>query len=140
MVTRRRDVRVAKHHQRACAGPVDEPQGRLEHHHARALAADQSAGEVEALFRQQLIQVVARHASRNVWESGTDQVRVPVAQTLQSGVDLAAPTAVTDDLLQLRIARAADAEPQAIVREDLELLDVVRSPSSDYGMHAARVV
>jgi hypothetical protein len=48
---------------------MDQVRGGLEHEHERALAADESATDVEAILRQQSREVVTGHTSRNVGNS-----------------------------------------------------------------------
>ena len=56
-------------------------------------AADQRAGHVEAVLRQQLVEVVAGDAPRNIRKALADEIGVRVAQTLQTGINLAAASA-----------------------------------------------
>ncbi len=65
---------------------------------------------------------------------------VAVPQLAQPAVDLAAPAAGADDAVDLRLRRRAHPQPQAVVGEDLQLLDVVGGPAGGQRMHAAGVV
>ena len=75
---------------------------------AGALGADERARDVEAVLGQQLVEVVAGDAPRDVREALADQVGVAVAQVAQPRVDLAPAPALADDLLQLSVAGRAD--------------------------------
>ena len=114
------DVGVAQHDQAARRRAVDEPQRRFQDRHAGSLGADQRPRDVEAVLGQELVEVVARDAPRNVGEALTDLVRIAVAQPAQARVDLAAPPALGDDPLELAGARLGDPHPLAVVREYLE--------------------
>ena len=107
VVGRFEDVRVAEHQQRAGGGRVDEAHRRLQHGRQGALRADQGAGDVEALLGQQLVEVVAGDAARDVGVALADQLGVAVAQVAHRRVDLAAPAAGGDDPLELLLARSA---------------------------------
>ena len=75
------DVRIAEDEQRARRRAVDEPRRspRARATHV-AFGADQRARDVEAVLGQQLVEVVAGDAARDVREARADQVGVAVAQ------------------------------------------------------------
>ena len=107
VVAGRVDVGVAEHHEGPRRPGVDEPHGGLEHDDAGALGADERAGDVEAVLGQQLVEVVARHAPRDLGEAAADRVGVAVAQVAQARVDLAAAPAGGDDARRARLGVAA---------------------------------
>ncbi len=113
---------------------------RFQNGHAGAFAADQGAGHVEAVFRQQLIQVVAGDATRNVGEAGAHERRIGVAQAAQPRVDLAAPAAGGNDGGQLILRCGTDAHARAVVEQDVQRFDVVYRFAAHQGVHAAGVV
>ena len=61
----RNGVGKAEHDQAPERRALDEPERRLEHGDAGALAADQRARDVEAVLGQQLVEVVAGDAARD---------------------------------------------------------------------------
>ena len=69
---------------RACR----EPERRLEHGRTRAFAADERTRDVKAVFRQELVQVVAGHAARNARKPLADERREPIANRFQPRIDL----------------------------------------------------
>ena len=74
---RRRDVGVAEHHQGRVRGRHGHQlQLGAQHGDQRRLAADEQPGDVEAVLRQQGVQVVAGDAARDVREAGADLVGV----------------------------------------------------------------
>ena len=83
------DRRVPEDQQRAARRLVDRWTVRLEDRRARALAADQGAGDVEAVLGQQLVEVEARDAPRDLRVALADEVGVAVTQVAQPTVDLA---------------------------------------------------
>jgi hypothetical protein len=74
------DVGVAAHQHRAGRRAVHEPDRRLHHGHERPLAAHQRPRHVEAVLGQQLVEVVARHATRDVGIRLPDPTGMAVAQ------------------------------------------------------------
>ena len=108
VVARAVDVGVAEHQQRP--GPAGWGPGAagLEDGDAGALRADERPGDVEAVLGQQVVEVVARDAAREVLGiAAADLVGVAVAQGLEPRVDLAPAAAVADDPLELLLARSA---------------------------------
>src|SRR5205085_2021423 len=86
------NVRITEHQQRARLGLRDEVYGRLHDCDQRALAADQGAGDVEVVFGQQLVEVVPRYASSQLWIAGAYFVGVAVAQRFHRRVNFASPS------------------------------------------------
>ena len=86
---------------------VDQIELGLQNIDAGGLGADQRAGDVEAFFRQQLVEVfVAGHAARNIGQTRADQIGVFVAEIVERPVDLGAPAAGLQDVAQLVVARS----------------------------------
>src|SRR5690606_28494993 len=80
----------------------------------------------EALLVEQLIERVAGDASRDLRESRSDQVLVSIPEVFQLRVYLTAPSALADDSLQLVRGRGSDTHAESVIREDLQLVQVVR--------------
>ena len=60
---------------------------------------------------------------------------------LVAGVALCLPFLAPDFMLfQFSIARLTNAQPQAIIRNDLKFFDIVCRPSRHHGVDAARVI
>ena len=109
------------------AGAQLEP--GLQHGDARALGTHQRASDVEALLRQQLVEVEPGDPARQIGHrrvTGADLGQVAVTQIPQLPVDLALAPAGGDDLVQLLLLVDADPEPLAVVGDDLQCVDVVR--------------
>ena len=69
---------------------------------AGAFGADQRAGHVEAVFVEQLVEVVAGDAAGDAGEFLADEVGVAVANAGEAGVDLADAAAGADRALEAR--------------------------------------
>ncbi len=114
VVARDERVLVAEHEQRARRRAVDQVHRRLEVGDARALGAGEGPGDVEAVLGQEVVEVVAGDAPRDLRIALADQVGVAVAQLEQAAVD---PL----------VSGSALARPQtsAVVEQHLQLVDVV---------------
>ena len=111
----RRRVLVTCDDERAPRRAVEQVHGRLEHGHARPLGAGERPRDVEALLRQEVVEVVARDAPRDPRVAPAHEVAVAVGQLLQ--------------LRRQRVGHAcavgADAQSLAAIGEHLELVHVV---------------
>jgi hypothetical protein len=76
------DARIAEHEKRARGRAVNEAHLRLQDGAKRPLAANDGAGDVEALLGQEVVEVVARDAARYLRVTIPDQISVAVAQLL----------------------------------------------------------
>ncbi len=114
--------------------------GGFEDGDAGALGAHQRARDVEAVLRQELVEVVAGDAARDVGESLADEAGASVAQAAQAGVDFAATAACGDDGGEFFFRCAADGHARAVVEEDVERLDVVDRLAAEQAVDAAGVV
>ena len=83
---------------------MDQPYRRLQYRGERSFAADQGAGDVEALLGQELVEVVAGDAARDVRVTLPDEVGVLVPEIPQLLVDLATASPFLDYLLQILLA------------------------------------
>ena len=118
-------VGEAEDEQAALGRAVDQADGRLEDRDAGALGARERGGDVEAVLGQEAVEVVAGDAARQLRVALADEVAVPVAEVAQLGVDLALGAAGRDQAGQLGLGRRPHLEAVAVVREDVELVDLV---------------
>ena len=109
----------AEHHQAAVLWAMFERAAGLQHGDARALGAHQRARYIESVFRQQLVQVVARDAAGDLGKALPDQVAVGIPDARHAGIDLAPSTAAGDDGLQFRFRSSANREPGAVIEENV---------------------
>src|SRR5260370_14139848 len=96
---------------------------RVENGDAGTFAANQREGDVEAVLRQQLVQVVTEHTTRNIEEARADEIGVCVTQPSQAGVDLSATSACSNYGDQLLFAGATHAHAGSVVEKDVERFD-----------------
>ena len=117
-----------------------EAQGCIEHSDTRAFTADQGAGDVEAVLRKQIVEVVAGNAARNFWIALANEAGVCIAKASQGGVDFCAATAGGDDGFKLDVGGCANFKDGAVVEQDAHGIDVVDSFAAHERMDAAGVV
>jgi hypothetical protein len=98
----------------------------LQNGDAGRFRSDQCLCDVEPALGQQVVQVIARDAARNLRVARPDQICVFIAQLFERRVNLAAPAAGCDDLLQFVVCRRPDPHLQPVVGQDLEAVGVVR--------------
>ena len=68
------------------------------------------------MLRQQLVQVaIAGDTTRDLRIARPDQVAVALAERIHGTIDLGAPAAGSEDLVQRLVARLADGEARAVV-------------------------
>src|SRR5919197_598302 len=129
-------VGISENEERPMARIVDQPQRRLERDRASRFGTDERARDMETALRQQLVEVVARDAARDLGVALADELAVAVADRAKLG----------DELGGQPVVLPADAKPIAAVGDDLEFLDVVggaRATAVELGQNrvdAARVV
>ena len=87
---------------------------------AGALGADQRARDVEVVFRQKLVEVVAGDAARNVGELFSDLGRELVADAREAGVDFADAAALVNESSELVIAGGTNGETRAVIEDHVE--------------------
>src|SRR5581483_11427983 len=114
---RRDDVGITEDEQYALRRAAHQLRRRREHERARALRADQRAGDVEPVLGQQLVEVVARDAALDLREARADQLAVAVGEARERRVDLAAAPARRDDRRELGLGRRPGAEARAVAGE-----------------------
>jgi hypothetical protein len=125
-------------------GPIPrarhQPELRLQRERAGALGPDQRAGHIEAVLREELVEVVAGDPAGDLGEARADLVGVAVAERSEPGVDLGAAPTAGDDGGQLLVARRAHPHAEAIIGQDLQLLHIVHRLAAHDGVGAAGVV
>jgi hypothetical protein len=134
------DRLVAEDQQRTRRRPRRELHRRLRHDRARALGADEGARDLEALLRQQLVEVEPRHAARDLREALADAIGFAVTQRAQRCVDPALAVAARAKPLELVVRRRADGELRAVVQDDVHRHDVVGRAPGHHRVRAAGVV
>ena len=139
-VTRDVDLGEAEHEQALVGRVLDQPQPRPEDRHAGPLRADQRAGDVKAVLRQELIEVVARHAPLDGREALADRRRVLVPDRDQLTVDRRPRIVPGEDPGQRRLVRRADPEARPVRRQHLELDDVLDRLAGQHRVRPAGVV
>src|SRR5260370_32029380 len=118
-------VRIAKHQERARGRAVHQANGCLQDGDTGTFRANQGPRHLEPVFRQELIEVVAGDAARNVGKALPDQTAISIAQGLKASVDLAALAALLNDAFEVLVARPAGAQSHAIIGQYLTLFGVI---------------
>ncbi len=134
------DPREPQHHQGAFPHDGHEFQLGAQHGDERRLAADQQPGHVEAVFRQQGVEVVAGDPARDAGEAPADLVAVSVPQLPQPPVHGRPQVALPLDPGVLLVAGLAAPEAGAVVEQHLQAGDVVDDLAVCLGGRAAGVV
>src|ERR1700730_6296499 len=112
----------------------------MEHGYASSFRANKGASDIEAVFRQQLVQVIAGDAPFQFGEPAADSLLVSIDEFLESFDDLCATSACLDMLTVGLVICRADPESGAVICEDFQTLDVLDGLAGHRGMRAARVV
>src|SRR6185312_14517368 len=120
--------------------PGNEAQRGCEGESASALRADQSARDMEALLRQEVVEIVAGDAARDVGIAPPDLIAVAVAQGAERAIDLGAPAAAAHDEIERLVRGRADAQAQPVIGENLQLLDIVDGLAAEHGMDAQELL
>src|SRR6266480_864861 len=140
MVAASVNVWIAEHEQRACRRTFDQARCCLEYSNTRTFGSNQCSSYIKAIFWQQLIQVVARDAARNFWETLANEVGVFIAQVFEPGINLAASSPLFDDALKFFVADLAHSQAETIVCKNVQLFNVIDRLAGHNRMGAARVV
>src|SRR5947209_9254598 len=90
-----------------------------------AFGANQRARNVESVFRQELVEVIAGDAPRNVREALAYEGRVCIAQMAKAGVDLTPSASVGDDSFKFLLGRCTHAHPSTVIEQHVERFDIV---------------
>ncbi len=121
-------------------GAGHETRSHRQRHHAGALGTDQGPGDVEAVLRQQLLEIEARHAPANLRELRPDRVSVTVAQRFQLRIDFTLAPALSDNRLELTLRSRPHPHAQTVVGQNLQRLDVLGRLARHDRMRTAGVV
>jgi hypothetical protein len=105
-----------------------------------AFAADEGSCEVEVVFREKLVEIVAGDAAGNLGEPGADLIGVGVADLFEVGVDFACAASGLDVGFEFGFGRVADRHAGAVVKEEVEGEDVVDGFPSHQRVDSAGVV
>ncbi len=140
MVGGEEDVGEANADEGAAGWGFDELERCAEDDGAGAFAADQGAGDVEAVFGEELVEVEAGDAAGDAGKICADLVGVGVADVFEGGVDFADAAACCDVGVELGFGGGADGETGAVVEEEVEREDVVDGFAAHEGVNAAGVV
>src|SRR5439155_23552978 len=100
----------------------------------RAFCSHERPRDVETVFGKQLVEVVARHASRNIRVFRTDQVRIAIPNPAQSAVNFAAASSRCDDGIEFLRFGGPDGQLRAVIKEDFEFLNVIGRLSCEQRM------
>ena len=82
------DVRISDDDENTLRWALDQTARGFESCRASAFRADERAGDVEAVFREKVVEVVAGDAAWDVWEFLADQVGVLIGDLLEGGAEL----------------------------------------------------
>ena len=140
LVGRREDGGVSDQEQDAVLWAVNEAGLRAQDRNAGALGADEGAGDVEAVFGEQVVEVVAADAARDVRVVLANEAGVGVAEVAELGVDLALAAAGLDDGFEFALGGSADGHAGAVVEEDVEFFDVFAGFAAEDGVRTAGVI
>ena len=78
-----KDIGISDDKEHAFLRTLHQPAGRFENGDAGTFRSHQSTRHVETVFREQVIQVVAGDAARNIGVAFSDEIGVCVAQPLK---------------------------------------------------------
>ena len=118
----------------------DQCQLRVQDGNQGGLAADQRRRHVEALLRQQRVQVVARHPAGDLRVPGAGLPEVGIPQGSQLAVDLRLPIRAGRDLRVLLVGGGSAPESGAFIEQHLQSGDVVHHLAGPLRRRTAGVV
>ncbi len=127
----------AEHDQAQPARARHELERGAERDCERAFGARDRARQVKAVFRQELVEIVARDAPRDFREPLTDAIAVAIAQYAERRDQRRAPAVIRDASGR---AGCTKAEPRAVVEHDLHRREVVGGFAVGGRMRAAGVI
>ncbi len=134
------DVGKADADEGAAGRGFDELEGGSEDDGAGAFAAYEGSGEVEVVFGEELVEVVAGDSAGDLGEFPADFVGVGVANFFEGGVDFSGAASGFDVSFEFGFSVGADGEAGAVVEEEIESEDVVDGFSTHEGVDSAGVV
>jgi hypothetical protein len=95
---------------------------------------------MEAILREQVVQVVSRHASGNLWVTGPDQLGISVAKVPEPRIHVSPSAAPGHYLLNLRLRCGSYSKTSPVISENLQFLDIFIRLARCDRMNAAGVV
>ena len=101
------NVGIGDDQQHALGRAFDQAARGFENGDAGAFGADQCASDMEAVFGQEVVQVVSGDAAGDVGETLADQIAVGGGDGLQLGVDFGAASAGSEDAFEFRASMVA---------------------------------
>ena len=119
------DIRITRNDQGAAAWVLHEPQFGGEDDNAGRLRTNECAGDMEAVLGQQVVEVVAGDAARDLWEVLAYQRAVLITQSAQTGIDFTATATSGDDGLEFVFRGRSNGKDSAVVEQNLQLQRVV---------------
>ncbi len=146
MVARLGDVLEAEDDQHPFGRPVDQFQLGFEVGYARRFRPRERPRDVEPPFRQEVVQVVAGDAPRDLRIALADERFIPVTQVPQPAIDFRSRPISGDNRVQFVLTGRADPKALTAVGEHLERDQVIGGPRARavelrvHGVNATRVV
>ena len=119
---------------------LDQAAGSFEDRDASTLGPDQRAGHMEAVFGEQVVEVVSGNAARNIGKLAANLLAIAVGEGFEAGVDLGAAATFAQEAVEVFVAGGADMQALAVIGENLKRLDVVVGLAGHDRVHAAGVV
>ncbi|MNH04607.1 hypothetical protein D3C79_639070 [compost metagenome] len=134
------DLVIAQHHQHAVSRVLHQNRLSLQDGDAGAFYTHQRACNVEAVFRQQLIEVVARHATFELGEPLANVCLVAIDQRFQCLHDLGTPPTGLDVFLVGGLVGRPDPETLTVIGQNFQALDVFDCLAGHHRVSATGVV
>ena len=136
------NVGIGDDQQHAFGRTLDQAAGGFENGDAGAFGADESAGNVESILGQEVVQVVAGDAARDVGKALADEIAVGGGNAIAAWCRFRRGVRLAERMCSKFPASrcCADLHAHAVVGEDFEGFDVVVGLAGHDGMHAAGVV
>src|SRR5205823_9744204 len=106
------NIFISKYQQRVRGGIRNETHCCFENHHASALRSNQGFRNIESVFSQEIIKVIARYPAWNIWIASANQIGILVAQCFQLSVNLATAYAFAYDSGKFLLVRLSHAKSQ----------------------------
>ncbi len=135
-----KSVRESQHRKNAEGRTGGEVKLRRDNCRAGAFTADQGAGDVKAVFGEQLVEVIAGDAARDTGKLFANQVGIAIANTGKARVECAGATPCTNEAVELIGTGAADGHAGAVVEDNIQRLDIVGDFAAKQAVDAAAVV
>lgn len=95
---------------------------------------------MEAIFRKQVVQVIAGDATRNIGILLAHQIAVLITNTPKAGVDVTAPVPRGNDGIEVSLAGLPNTQAESAIGKHFEFFDVLVSLARHHRMNAAGIV